>query len=796
MQFTRLAVLAGSSVLAFAQAGAASSSPLDTTIDLLAPATPCSGGACPADINLPVLSASPLGSMSFCYGAPSNTLPANPPTTCPDVGATLTAISSVTQLANVTLDNTNSATYPVVCDESPVTVGPVGFTTTFSNSGNGGGTLGYGAGGTNIVDLSSLSYSNPSGQRGVSLIFNNTPTKQVTCYPVLQIGAVAGGTSNPVLASNGTAAGDRVFAEGFENPLLAGASEPWISALTVGSLSDLSNQVVYVLQIHNASAATSGWFVDFGYDTTYFGSIGGQWCVIPPATAQPGNMPGTCIQNNMSTSPRYTVKSSDVHNTSINSGSADNTNSVYLKVTLTAPAPPSAPFTNWPTLPASFYPALGAIFPPAGVYPQRLDNKVTVASASNVPVQNIGSISCTNVATPVCTLMNPDGLAAPVIFTNTVNGSGTATIDPLVYFVDPNVVGNPNTTLPGNVSGDALSVNGQTAPVTVTCGDPQNILTSSANSVTISPSTHATGAQALGFTFAPGSGVPYQSGTATCTATFANSGYSPALTNIVTFSIEMQKAAVASIAMTSPTTGPVNQGNTIAYSLTVTNAGNASLSNIPVSDMLGSGLASVVWNTCTPIGSGVCPTLLPGNSQMIPGLPNNGDGVTFALTGTVGSITSPSLLQMVSNSASISPPSGVSCAGGLCATPAVTVPTVPIVGVSNTPATQTYSAGGNPYPVKVSNSGGTAVSGLSLGALYSPSGSALVVFSACTPGTGNSTSSSDGSSMTIASGDNVTCTATPVFTPAPPAASVTITSIVTYSGVCDSNCQAVETINP
>jgi uncharacterized repeat protein (TIGR01451 family) len=570
---------------------------------------------------------------------------------------------------------------------------------------------------------------------------------------------------------------------------LAGASEPWISALTVGSLSDSSNQVVYVLQIHNASAATSGWFVDFGYDTTYFGSTVGQWCVIPVGVAQPGSASGSCIQNNMTTSPRYSVKSADIHNTSINSGAADNTNSVYLKVTLTAPPPPSTPVTDWKTLPASFYPTLGAVFPPAGVYPQRLDNKVAVASASNVPVQNIGSISCTNVATSVCTLTNPDGLAAPVIFTNTVNGSGTASIDPLVYFVDP----NGNTTSPGTDSGtDALALSN------LSCSDPQSILTSPANSVTISQSSNpnGAGAQALGFTFAPGSSVPYQSGTATCTATFKNSGYSPNLSNVVTFSIEMQKAAVASIAMTSPTTGPVNQGNTIAYSLTVTNAGNASLSNIPVSDMLGSGLASVVWNTCTPIGSGVCPTLLPGNSQMIPGLPNNGDGVTFALTGTVGSITSPSLLQMVSNSASISPPSGVSCAGGLCATPAVTVPTVPIVGVSNTPATQTYSAGGNPYPVKVSNSGGTAVSGLSLGALYSPSGSALVVFSACTPGTGNSTSSSDGSSMTIASGDNVTCTATPVFTPAPPAASVTITSIVTYSGVCDGNCQAVETINP
>lgn len=767
----------------------AATSPLGLTIDLLAPNTACNGNQCPADIDIPLLAEMPLGSTMFAYASG----PASP----------------VNFLSTVTLDSTNPATYPVVCDEasgsSQGPSGPVGFKTQFSNSSaQGGGVLGFGSGGplSGIVDLSSMNYTSPSaGQSQLSLTFNNSATKQVMCYPILAIGAVASGAASPVFAANGTVAGDRIFVGNFEDPLATvPVGEPWISALTVGSLSPSANQAIFVLQIHNASAATSGWFVDFGYDAAYFGSTGGQWCVISPTIAQPGNMPGSCIQNNMTTSPRYTVKSSDVHNTSINTGSADNTDSVYLKVTLTAPAPPSPPITNWPTLPASFYPAVGAIFPPAGVYPQRLDNKAAVVSASNVPVQNIGSISCTNQSTPVCSLLNADGVTAPVSFGNTVSNTGAATIDPLVYFVDP----NGNSTSPGNVAGgpspDALTLSN------LSCSDPQNILTSPANSVTILQSTSASGAQKLSFNFVPDTGVPYRSGTATCTATLANNGYSPALSNNVAFSIEMQKAAVAGVTMTTSTAGPVGQGDAVAYAVTVMNAGNASLTGIPVSNVFVSGLTSVVWNSCTPIGGGICP---PANSfptsvnpQTIPSLPNNGDGVTFALTGTVGSITAPPL-QQVRNKASISVPGG-SCSGGpSCATPEVSVATVPIIGVSNMPATQSYATLTNPYSVVVSNEGGTSVSGLSLIASVT-AGTATVTLSGCTPGTGNSTATANGSSMAIAVGDNVTCQATlSNITPPTTGNPISVSSVVLKgsaspaSTVCDSgNCQAAETINP
>ncbi|MHB8679616.1 MAG: hypothetical protein ACYC7G_07770 [Rudaea sp.] len=513
--------LVAAAAIGMAGQATATGSPLGLTIDLLAPPTRCTASQCPSDINIPALTSAPVGSSLFSYttgpGLPTN------------------------YLSTITLDNTNPATYPVICDEMSGSTagptGPVGFTTQYSNpSALGGGALGFGSGGplSGIVDLSSMSYLAGSSQFQVALSFSNTATQQVMCYPIAPIGSVAAGTVPPVFAANGTIAGDRIYLSNFEDPLSTNTTEPWVSTLTVGSLSSTSNQVVYVLQIHNASAAaTSGWFVDFGYDTAYFGSTGGQWCVISPATAQPGNMPGSCIQYNMLTSPRYTVNSSDVHSTAVNAGSVDNTNSVYLKVTLTAPAPPSTPITNWPTLPASFYPALGAVFPPPGTYPQRLDNKVAVASANNMPVQNVGRMVCANTIPTSCTVYDADGnlIAQPspgsltagnLNFGYTVTGD-TVSIDPVAYFVGT----NGSTSLPGSPALVGSNFNCPSSPVL---------------SSTLPPTLSATGAT-LGFTFSQqvGGGSVYVPGTATCAATFTTgSGLPFRLSDTQTFTITMQ----------------------------------------------------------------------------------------------------------------------------------------------------------------------------------------------------------------------------------------------------------------
>src|SRR5487761_2458963 len=85
----------------------AAGSPLGLTIDLLAPSTPCTESQCPADINIPALTSAPVGSSLFSYttgpGSPTN------------------------YLSTITLDNANSATYPLICDEmSGTTAGPAG----------------------------------------------------------------------------------------------------------------------------------------------------------------------------------------------------------------------------------------------------------------------------------------------------------------------------------------------------------------------------------------------------------------------------------------------------------------------------------------------------------------------------------------------------------------------------------------------------------------------------------------------------------------------------------------------
>ncbi len=171
-------------------------------------------------------------------------------------------------------------------------------------------------------------------------------------------------------------------------------------------------------------------------------------------------------------------------------------------------------------------PASAAVFAPPGTYAQRIDDKVAVASNVNVPTQNIGNIVCANdPLASACTITDPDGAGVPaaVTFKNQFS-LGAVTVDPVAYVVDTGA----GTTLPGST---ALA-----APSNVSCDDPSGVL---AGNISFSTSSGAAGASALAFAFAP-SGVLYQPGTATCTATFTANGIS----SRQSFNITMQQVNV------------------------------------------------------------------------------------------------------------------------------------------------------------------------------------------------------------------------------------------------------------
>jgi len=526
-----------------AQAGSTGS--LGLTIDLVAPATPCNGSSCPSDIDIPVLGAAPIGSTTFTYSQVSSNF-----------------------VTNVTLDNT--VANPIVCDEirgtgAPYAFGPATtqqFSPSFSNS-SPGGLLEFGAGGASLVDLSAFAYDGSVSPAALGTDSLNTTSQQVGCYP---IGAI--GTVNPLL-TRGTSAGDRVFYDEFE---AAGhfASEPWVSVQTVYSPGSAAqgrsqksgqpdalvdgNSMGYVLQVHNAAHAI-GWHVVIGYDYNFFdtavnGGIGTTWCVLGAGIPQPGPINGTA--NSCGTAgTNYSISSGDIQTA---------TNSVYVYVQQEGSGSAAS---HWASLASNFYAAAAAVFAPPGKYPQRIDDKVAVVGANNLPVQNVGSIVCANdPAATSCMLYDADGNPSQVSYTNSVSG-GAATIDPIAYFVDP----SSGSTLPGNNASDVLD------PSNVSCVDPNNILASPIGNASFSTSGTAQGAQALAFTFAT-SGPLFIPGTATCTATFGNSNFSPALSATQTFTITMLQATATHFAVAAPATATAGMQLGGGFTVTAQDAAN------------------------------------------------------------------------------------------------------------------------------------------------------------------------------------------------------------------------------
>ena len=484
-------------------------SPLEFTLDLTAP---CSGSTCtgnhPTDAGFQVQA----GSFNYTAGSDSN-------------GAF--GLASLTSLAS-----------PMVCDEVAQSgaTGPVGstrFAPEFSNTTASGGVLDFNAGGDTIVDLSSLSYDGTS-PAGVSSIYSNLGNPQVTCY---QVNPVSGGA-----ASYAPGPGDVVFRSSFDLHL----NEPWVSVQTVNSPNATvpsspsgpsaptpTNTMAYVVQIHNAASAAN-WRLTLGYDHQYFSSAASgtaPWaCVLGSNIPQPGPTGGTCSPISLP----YTLKAADVQTA---------TNSIYVYVDNTGS---SAASTNWSALTNAFYPAVAAVFPPYGTYPQRFDDKVAVATANNVPAVNVTNIICNNDQTSTsCQVYGSEAgangglLPAALLSTNTFTSSGTVTVDPVAYFVDP----YGGSTLPGNAAADVLTTAGALS-------NPNAIFAAGGG---FTASSTAQGALQYSANFRKVGGA-YVPGTAVYTMTYSTKlgGYAPRLSTTQVLTVTMLPTTATHFAVSAP----------------------------------------------------------------------------------------------------------------------------------------------------------------------------------------------------------------------------------------------------
>ncbi|HZP65218.1 MAG TPA: hypothetical protein VFB32_02825 [Rudaea sp.] len=675
--FLVMCVAVGCAYASLAGAGT-SGPPLAFTIDLLGPCTAngCSGTH-PTDIGIST------GANSFTY----------------DVG------TGSNQGAYVA---TSAVTSPVVCDEiaSNSTLGPattLRMAPAFTNA-SPGGLLEFGAGGPSVVDLNAISYdgATPPGVATSYSNFGGTLPPQVVCY---QINPVSGGAPALAVGPYG------IFNDSFETPGHVG-TEPWVSVQTVVSPSSggaakpvhvsgvtPANALGYVVVIHNASTAT-GWRVKLGYDMAFFdaannGGTAPIWCVLGSGVPQPGPVDGSATCNNVGTT--HTIGPADIQ--------AGN-NSVYIYVQNIGSTTATS---NWSTLSAGLYPAVAAIFPPFGTYPQRFDDKVAVASANNLPTLNVGSIVCNNdTVSTSCSIRDQDGGTLPgaLVYANTISGGGTANVDPLVYLVDP----NSDSTLPGNVAADAITVSN------LSCSDPNGILATPLSNTSFATSSQKQGALKLGFGFTPSGSpdYPYVSGTATCTATFSAQGYAPALSSTQSFTITMQQASVASVGVVATPSQTATPGGTLSYTLNVANAASAVLSNVGVNNALPTNAQSMSW-TCTPAGGATCPAA-SGNSaisQSVPSLPVGGS-LSYAITLTLAGTGSFAPAAQVTDGASITVPGG-SCSGGNCSASA-SVPTAPLIQFSLQQDRNSYTQSGDVvnYTITIANVGGTDATGLTL----------------------------------------------------------------------------------
>ena len=173
----------------------------------------------------------------------------------------------------------------------------------------------------------------------------------------------------------------------------------------------------------------------------------------------------------------------------------------------------------------------------------------------------------------------------------------------------------------------------------------------------------------------------------------------------------------------------VTPGSIVTYTIVMSNAGPSAANGALVNDVLPATLLGATW-TCVGSGGGTCTASGSGNINDSASLPA-GASVTYTLTATLSASATGSL----TNTATVSPPPGVSDLNPAnnSSTDTDTINAVVGLGVTKTDGATTYTPGGTAtYTIVVTNAGPSAATDVTINDAL-PAGVTLTATPTCTP---------------------------------------------------------------
>ncbi|MCT7951392.1 DUF11 domain-containing protein, partial [Ancylothrix sp. C2] len=160
----------------------------------------------------------------------------------------------------------------------------------------------------------------------------------------------------------------------------------------------------------------------------------------------------------------------------------------------------------------------------------------------------------------------------------------------------------------------------------------------------------------------------------------------------------------------------VNPGNPITYTVTVTNNGPLNVAGASVTDTIPAEITGVNWTCAVTSGTGTCGAANgTGNNINTTVNLNSGASATYTIIGTV----SPTATGTLTNTATVSPPAGVTdpnpANNTATDTTTVTPPTTADLAIAKTDNLSTINPGGtSSYVITVTNNGPSTVNSLTV----------------------------------------------------------------------------------